>query len=98
MSMTDQQLDALIDEQKPHLRIALRSVLEGQAVHLFNIGSLPLANGQHWNVVCTILAEPLAHLIEGLVGEGFRKMSQSYAKLQGTKLGDLLQMKTDARQ
>lgn len=84
--MTDAQIDELIHKALPELRIALRGVLNGEAVHLFTIASQPLGNGQSWAVVACVLSEPMSVLIESLV-KGTEAMGKSYQKLTGpTKL------------
>jgi hypothetical protein len=78
--VSDEEIDALIDRAKPELRKAFRSILNGSAVHFFNIGSQPLTSGERWDVVACIMSEPISRLVESVTG-GVEKMGLSYAKL-----------------
>lgn len=80
--VTDEQLDALIERARPEIRRSLRGILNGEAVHLFNIAEQPLPAGGSWAVVCCILSEPLACLTESVL-KGADAMGNSYQKLHG---------------
>lgn len=79
--MTDADLDTFIDQAKPELRNALRAVLTGQsAQYLFDIAALPLPNGQTWAIVCAVLNEPVATMVEA-IGDGLDRMNESMMKV-----------------
>jgi len=81
--MTDQEIDAIIDQQKPHLRVAYRQMFEkGQPWVGVPIGQQKLPNGATWQVMMIWASEPVAALIQGTL-TGYMGLMQSMAKMAG---------------
>lgn len=83
ISITDQQIDDLIEAAKPNFRIALRAAMEHSApAHMFEIAKLPLTSGQEWPVVVAILLEPMAAMLTHTILQGVPAMFAAYEKAQ----------------
>jgi len=81
-ALTDQQIDEWIDQQKIQLRTCYRAVLaQGQPWATLKIGSIKLPSGQPWDVVLFLANEPVAKLIEGVIGPGYVGMTQAFQKM-----------------
>jgi hypothetical protein len=79
--MTDQDLDALIEQARPELRTALRGILEGKHPDMmFPLGRIPFPNQQFWDVTCLVMIEPIHKLIAPLLVHGIPNMFASQAK------------------
>lgn len=78
--ITDESLDLLIDTARANMRKALRHVLEGNSIGMFEIAKQPLASGQSWSIIFAIMSEPIAAFIDCSVVRGLPTMKAVYDK------------------
>jgi len=79
--MTDKQIDALIDVVKPEIRVAIRAIQNGQAVHLFNLFDWRNSkSGAQTKIVMIVAHEAPAALLEA-AARGLRACSEIYARI-----------------
>lgn len=79
--MTDQEIDAIIDQQKPHMRAAYRQMFEKGAPWVgVPVGQQKLPSGATWQVMMIWASEPIAALIQGTI-TGYMGLMQSMAKM-----------------
>jgi hypothetical protein len=79
--MTDAQIDALIEKVKPEIRVAIRAVMEGQAVHIFDLlDGTNSSSGIKTKFVMFIAHEAPAAILEATV-RGFEECGQIYQRL-----------------
>lgn len=85
-AFTDEQIDQIIETLKPQLRPALDAVLSGK-VHSAGVqlGTIPTP-GAPWQALMYICAEPLAYLVNGVLG--------GYPQLMGALMKASPQAKT----
>ena len=82
-TISDQQLDQMIDAVRPGLRGMLRNALTlSDPCSMLRIGLIPLKSGQQWEVVIAVLAEPFARMAKCALLDGWGSAMQSYEKLQ----------------
>lgn len=78
--MTDQEIDSLIDQHRPHLREAYRNIFEKQHPYVaLKVASMKLPTGAEWDVVLYMATEPIANLIHGSLS-GYMALNQSLQK------------------
>lgn len=79
--MTDSEIDAIIEQQKPHMRAAYRLMFEkGQPWVELQMGQQKLPNGATWNVMMLWASEPAANLVHETL-KGYMAAMQSMAKM-----------------
>jgi hypothetical protein len=82
-TITDTQLDALIEAARPNLRAAIRASVEQLSpIHFFEIAKVPLQSGQEWTLNIAVMLEPMSTLISGMILQGVPPMMQAYEKLK----------------
>jgi hypothetical protein len=80
-TMTDAQIDAVIEKIKPELRKALQGITRGEAVHIFNlVDGTNSKTGVKSKVVLFVAHEAPAALLEATV-RGIDELGQIYARL-----------------
>jgi hypothetical protein len=67
--VTDSELDSWIEEKiKPNLKIALQNIVAGRTPEItFDVGSMPLGNGQFWTISVFMMTEPSAKLVKSVL-------------------------------
>jgi len=66
--MNDAQIDALIERVKPDLKIAIKDLLSGKAVHIFNFAEgTNSSTGVRSKIVIFLAQEAPAAVLEGTV-------------------------------
>jgi hypothetical protein len=78
--LTDEQIDAVLEQQRPHLRACYRAMFEkGQPWVGVKVGSMPLPNGAQWDLMVLYCLEPVAKIIEGALS-GHQRYNEAMAK------------------
>lgn len=65
--MNDQQIEAFIERIKPDLKVAMKSLLSGKTVHMFDFAEGTNSAGVRQKVVLFLANEPTAAILEGTV-------------------------------
>jgi hypothetical protein len=79
--MTDQEIDSILEQQKPHMRAAYRLMFEkGQPYVALKMAQQTLPNGAVWDIMMLWASEPVANLIQGTL-TGYMGAMQSMGKL-----------------
>lgn len=68
--MTDQELDEILDRNKPQIREALRALLVDRVapgLMIQNVALMPFPNGQAWRLDLFIALEPMSTLMHGVM-------------------------------
>lgn len=74
--MSDEQIDLVIAAAVPELKVALRGVLKGETVHIFNLADgRNLSTGIETKVVCFVATEAPAAVLEA-TARGLDKASE----------------------
>lgn len=87
MPLTDQQIDEILDQQRPHMRECYRQMFErGQPWCSMKVGHMKTVNGSTWDFMMYWTLEPVADLIAGVLN-GYVKLNatlQRGTQPQGT--------------
>jgi hypothetical protein len=81
LPITDQQIDALIEQVRPQLRQMIRGVFQGEPLHFLEIGKMPLPSGQTWQVVIAVMNEAFAGVASGTLMVGLPAFMKAYEKM-----------------
>jgi len=81
--ITDESIDALIEQAKPILRQSIRAAITQLVpIHLLEIAKIPLPSGQQWQLVLAVMTEPASNLVAGTMLNGFPSMIAAFEKMQ----------------
>jgi len=91
--MTDDQIDNLIDRVKPEIRVAIRAILDGQAVHIFTLlDGRNSQTGARTKLIMFVAHEAPVALLEA-TANGMNEMAGIYQRIMAEAQAGLAKSK-----